>query len=82
MTKHDRLRRQIEGRAMTRNTTKDGGDLAALVREAGLLAIEDAIVDDEPPADPTIGRDHFERALAETSPSTRDGRGNAEPPTE
>jgi transitional endoplasmic reticulum ATPase len=57
-----------------------GGDLAALVREAGLLAIEDAIVDDGPPADPTVGRDHFERALAETSPSTRDGRGDAERP--
>ena len=56
-----------------------GGDLAALVREAGLLAIEDAIVDDGPPVDPSVGRDHFERALAETSPSTRDGRGDAEP---
>jgi transitional endoplasmic reticulum ATPase len=53
-----------------------GGDLAALVREAGLLAIEDAIVDDGP-VDPTVGRDHFERALAETSPSTRDGRADA-----
>ncbi|QKG91873.1 AAA family ATPase [Halorubrum salinarum] len=55
-----------------------GGDLAALVREAGLLAIEDAIVDDGPPADPTVGRDHFERALRETSPSTSDGRADAE----
>ncbi|OYR78405.1 AAA family ATPase [Halorubrum ezzemoulense] len=53
-----------------------GGDIAALVREAGLLAIEDAIVDDGP-VDPTVGRDHFERALAETSPSTRDGRADA-----
>ena len=59
-----------------------GGDLAALVREAGLLAIEDAIVDDGPAADSIVGRDHFERALAETSPSTRDGRGDAEPPAE
>ncbi|GAA0537320.1 AAA family ATPase [Halorubrum ejinorense] len=59
-----------------------GGDIAALVREAGLLAIEDAIVDDGPASDSIIGRDHFERALAETSPSTRDGRGDAEPPAE
>ena len=59
-----------------------GGDLAALVREAGLLAIEDAIVDDDLPTDPTVDGDHFERALAETSPSTRDGRGDAEPPAE
>ena len=59
-----------------------GGDLAALVREAGLLAIEDAIVDDGPPADPTVAPHHFERALTETSPSTRDGRGDAEPPAE
>ncbi|ELZ59267.1 MULTISPECIES: AAA family ATPase [Halorubrum] len=51
-----------------------GGDLAALVREAGLLAIEDAIVGDGPATDSTVGRDHFERALAETSPSTGDGR--------
>ncbi|ELZ48242.1 AAA family ATPase protein [Halorubrum californiense DSM 19288] len=56
-----------------------GGDIAALVREAGLLAIEDAIVDDGPPAEAVVGRDHFERALAETSPSTRDGKGDAEP---
>ncbi|GAA0720175.1 transitional endoplasmic reticulum ATPase [Halorubrum trapanicum] len=59
-----------------------GGDLAALVREAGLLAIEDAIVDDGPPVEPTVGRDHFERALAETSPSTRDGRDDAGLPDE
>ncbi|QUO47419.1 MULTISPECIES: AAA family ATPase [Halorubrum] len=55
-----------------------GGDLAALVREAGLLAIEDAIVDDGSPAETTVGRDHFERALAETSPSTDDGRAEVE----
>jgi transitional endoplasmic reticulum ATPase len=59
-----------------------GGDLAALVREAGLLAIEDAIVDDGAAVDPTVGRDHFERALAETSPSTSDGRADAERPAE
>ena len=59
-----------------------GGDLAALVREAGLLAIEDSIVDDGPPTEPTVGREHFERALTETSPSTRDGREDAEPPAE
>ncbi|QAU12728.1 AAA family ATPase [Halorubrum sp. BOL3-1] len=56
-----------------------GGDLAALVREAGLLAIEDAIVDGGAPAsDPVVAAGHFERALAETSPSTRDGRGDPE----
>jgi len=54
-----------------------GGDLAALVREAGLLAIEDAVVGDGPATDSTVGRDHFERALAETSPSTGDGRDDA-----
>ncbi|WP_048077495.1 26S protease regulatory subunit, partial [Halorubrum sp. AJ67] len=56
-----------------------GGDLAALVREAGLLAIEDGIVDDGPTTDSTVGRGHFERALSETSPSTRDGRAGVEP---
>ncbi|MGM0448443.1 MAG: AAA family ATPase, partial [Methanobacteriota archaeon] len=55
-----------------------GGDIAALVREAGLLSIEDAIVDDGPPAEAVVGRDHFELALAATSPSTRGGRGDAE----
>ncbi|TKX53093.1 AAA family ATPase [Halorubrum sp. SP3] len=59
-----------------------GGDIAALVREAGLLAIEDAIVDDGPAVEATVGRDHFERALDETSPSTRDGRGAADQPGE
>ncbi|QWC19705.1 AAA family ATPase [Halorubrum sp. 2020YC2] len=65
-----------------RTTGYSGGDIAALVREAGLLAIEDAIVDGGPPADPTVGRDHFERALAATSPSTHDGREDVEPPAE
>ena len=65
-----------------RTTGYSGGDIAALVREAGLLAIEDAIVDDGPPVEPTVGRDHFERALAETSPSTSDGRGDAERATD
>jgi len=55
-----------------------GGDLAALVRESGLLAIEDAVVGDGPATDSTVGRDHFERALTETSPSTRDGRAGVE----
>jgi transitional endoplasmic reticulum ATPase len=59
-----------------------GGDIAALVREAGLLAIEDAIVDGGSAVDPMVGRDHFERALGETSPSTRDGRGEVKRPEE
>ena len=59
-----------------------GGDVAALVREAGLLAIEDAIVDGGSAVEPTVGRDHFERALRETSPSTDDGRARVEPPDE
>jgi len=33
---------------------------------------------DGPPVEPTVGRDHFERALAETSPSTDDGRAEVE----
>jgi transitional endoplasmic reticulum ATPase len=51
-----------------------GGDLAALVREAAMLAIEETIVDEGGGADGpreaiAVDADHFERALAETAPS-------------
>ncbi|WP_241881508.1 AAA family ATPase [Halorubrum sp. Ib24] len=49
-----------------------GGDLAALVREAAMLAIEDTITDDGRNGDLTVDADHFERALAETTPSVGD----------
>jgi len=58
-----------------------GGDIAALVREAAMLAIEETIVDEGGPADGpseeiAVDVDHFERAIAETAPSVneRDGR--------
>ena len=50
-----------------------GGDLAALVREAAMLAIEDGIVGGDASDRVVVDADHFERALAETAPST-DGR--------
>ena len=51
-----------------------GGDIAALVREAAMLAIEETIVDEGGGADGpseaiAVDADHFERALAETAPS-------------
>ncbi|MFC7186056.1 AAA family ATPase [Halorubrum yunnanense] len=51
-----------------------GGDIAALVREAAMLAIEETIVDEDGDADGlheaiAVDVDHFERALAETAPS-------------
>ncbi len=49
-----------------------GGDLAALVREAAMLAIEGTITDDGRNGDLTVDADHFERALAETTPSVGD----------
>ncbi|WP_280588128.1 AAA family ATPase, partial [Halorubrum sp. Boch-26] len=68
-----------------------GGDIAALVREAAMLAIEETIVDgggaggddadgggadgddaDGPSESIAVGVDHFERALAETTPSVTD----------
>jgi transitional endoplasmic reticulum ATPase len=59
-----------------------GGDLAALVREAAMLAIEETIVDAgtaAPATDEiTVSVEHFERALAETAPSVTE---REEPPT-
>ena len=54
-----------------------GGDIAALVREAAMLAIEETIVDEDgdaagPSESIAVGVDHFERALAETAPSVTD----------
>ena len=49
-----------------------GGDLAALVREAAMLAIEGTITDEERNRDLIVDVDHFERALAETAPSVSD----------
>ena len=56
-----------------------GGDLAALVREAAMLAIETTLTDGtaaaDPAADVTVGRADVERALDETEPSVdTDGR--------
>ena len=56
-----------------------GGDLAALVREAAMLAIETTLTDGtaaaDPAADVTVGRADVERALEETEPSVdTDGR--------
>jgi transitional endoplasmic reticulum ATPase len=56
-----------------------GGDLAALVREAAMLAIETTLTDGtaaaDPAADVTVGRADVERALEETEPSvSADGR--------
>ena len=51
-----------------------GGDLAALVREAAMIAIEDGIVGEGTSGGVAVNADHFERALAETAPSA-DGRG-------
>ena len=50
-----------------------GGDLAALVREAAMIAIEDGIVGEDASGSVTVDAEHFERALAETAPSA-DGR--------
>ena len=49
-----------------------GGDLAALVREAAMIAIEDGIVGEDATARVSVGAEHFERALAETAPSAGD----------
>ncbi len=49
-----------------------GGDLAALVREAAMLAIEGSITDEGRNGDLTVDVDHFERAVAETTPSVSD----------
>jgi transitional endoplasmic reticulum ATPase len=56
-----------------------GGDLAALVREAAMLAIEttltDGTADADPTADVTVSRADVERALEKTEPSVDpDGR--------
>jgi len=56
-----------------------GGDLAALVREAAMLAIEttltDGAADADPTADVTVSRADVERALEKTEPSVDpDGR--------
>ena len=58
----------------TRTAGYSGGDIAALVREAAMLAIEETIVDEGGGADGpreaiAVDVDHFERALAETAPS-------------
>jgi len=50
-----------------------GGDLAALVREAAMVAIEDGIVGEDASGDVVVDAEHFERALAKTEPSA-DGR--------
>ena len=52
-----------------------GGDLAALVREAAMLAIEDAVTDGGAADGVTVGPEHFERGLAETTPSVSDASG-------
>jgi transitional endoplasmic reticulum ATPase len=50
-----------------------GGDLAALIREAAMLAIETTLTDGtaaaDPAADVTVSRTDVERALAKTEPS-------------
>jgi transitional endoplasmic reticulum ATPase len=54
-----------------------------LVREAAMLAIEETIVDGSAAAsdDIAVSVDHFERALAETTPSVA-AREEARPPRE
>ena len=68
------------GALAARTAGYSGGDIAALVREAAMLAIEETIVDEGGPADGpsediAVDVDHFERAIAETAPSVseRDG---------
>nr|WP_241662573.1 AAA family ATPase [Halorubrum depositum] len=67
-----------------RTSGYSGGDIAALVREAAMLAIEETIVDgggaDGPSEAIAVDVDHFERAIAETAPSVSDGEGRAVPP--
>ena len=46
-----------------------GGDLAALVREAAMLAIEDTIDGGTQAADVAVDATHFDRALADMTPS-------------
>jgi len=62
-----------------------GGDIAALVREAAMLAIEETIVDDGSASasdEITVSADHFERALAETTPSVAGREDRSTPPQE
>jgi len=63
-----------------------GGDLAALVREAAMLAIEETIVDGGTAAatsdDVAVSAEHFERALAETGPSVTEREDPPAPPQE
>jgi transitional endoplasmic reticulum ATPase len=49
-----------------------GGDLAALVREAAMVAIEDGIVGEDASGGVAVDAEHFERALAKTEPSADD----------
>jgi transitional endoplasmic reticulum ATPase len=51
-----------------------GSDIAALVREASLLAIE-TFVTGSGRADPTVTADHFARALATVEPTLARGGG-------
>ena len=71
------------GALAARTEGYSGGDIAALVREAAMLAIEETIVDGSAAAsdDIAVSADHFERALAETTPSVA-AREEARPPRE
>ena len=72
------------GTLAARTEGYSGGDIAAVVREAAMLAIEETIVDGNAAAsdDIVVGVDHFERALAETTPSVATHEEAAESPRE
>ena len=79
-TRETPLAADVDLDAVTRRTAGySGGDLAALVREAAMLAIETTLTDGtaaaDPTADVTVSRADVERALEETEPSVdTDGR--------
>ncbi|MFO8115333.1 MAG: AAA family ATPase [Halorubrum sp.] len=73
------------GALSERTAGYSGGDLAALVREAAMLAIEETIVDSGAAAasdDIAVTVEHFERALAETAPSVTEREDSPVPPWE
>ena len=79
-TRDTPLSADVDLDAVARQTTGySGGDLAALVREAAMLAIETTLTDGtaaaDPTADVTVSRADVERALEKTEPSVdTDGR--------
>ena len=79
-TRETPLSPHVDLEAVARQTAGySGGDLAALIREAAMLAIETTLTDGtaaaDPSADVTVSRADVERALEETEPSVDpDGR--------